>query len=85
MLAGKRASFCVAQVAWPDATPRPGLPSNVRRRKLMAIDPVCKMEINEEDAAAHTEYNGQDFYFCSRGCEEKFTHNPGEFVEGAAA
>ena len=51
----------------------------------MPIDPVCKMEISEDDAAGHTEYGGQDYYFCSRGCEEQFTHNPGEFVETEAA
>jgi P-type Cu+ transporter len=51
----------------------------------MAIDPVCNMEISEDDAAGHTEYNGKDFYFCSRSCEEKFTHSPGEFLEEEAA
>ena len=51
----------------------------------MPIDPVCKMEINENDAAGHTEYGGEDYYFCSRACEEKFTHNPSEFVEEEAA
>ncbi|MEO6119324.1 MAG: YHS domain-containing protein [Terriglobales bacterium] len=51
----------------------------------MPIDPVCKMEVSEDEAAGHTEYNGQDFYFCTRGCEEKFTHNPSEFVKEAAA
>lgn len=51
----------------------------------MPIDPVCKMEISEDDAAGHTEYDSKDYYFCSRTCEEKFTHTPGEFVEAEAA
>jgi YHS domain-containing protein len=51
----------------------------------MAIDPVCKMEIDEEAAPGHSEYDGQDFYFCSRTCQEKFEHNPGQFVETEAA
>jgi YHS domain-containing protein len=51
----------------------------------MTIDPVCGMEIDERDAAGHTEYDGQDYYFCSRACEARFTHNPGEFLEAEEA
>ena len=50
----------------------------------MAIDPVCKMEVNEENAAGHTEYNGKDYYFCSRSCEETFEHDPTQYIESAA-
>jgi YHS domain-containing protein len=51
----------------------------------MTIDPVCKMEIDEADAAAHTNYDGDDYYFCSEGCKEKFEHDPQQYVSGAAA
>ena len=50
----------------------------------MAIDPVCHMEVNEENAAGHTTYNGNDYYFCSRSCEEKFEHDPQQYIESAA-
>jgi len=30
----------------------------------MAIDPVCKMEVEESKAAATSEYKGKKYYFC---------------------
>jgi YHS domain-containing protein len=51
---------------------------------IMAIDPVCHMEVNEEKAAGHADYNGKDYYFCSRSCEEKFEHDPAQYIESAA-
>jgi YHS domain-containing protein len=57
----------------------------MRGVEKMPIDPVCKMVVDEEEAAGHTEYNGEDYFFCSRACEEKFTHNPGEYLEEEAA
>lgn len=46
----------------------------------MAIDPICKMKVDEKKAAATYEYKGQKFYFCSVGCKEKFIKDPGKFV-----
>ena len=37
----------------------------------MKIDPVCKMQI-EEDQALTTTYRGMTYYFCSAGCRERF-------------
>jgi len=34
----------------------------------MAIDPVCKMEVEEAKAAATSEYKGKKYYFCAVGC-----------------
>jgi YHS domain-containing protein len=56
-----------------------------RRGGIMAIDPVCKMEVDEEVAPGHTEYDGQDYYFCSLSCEQKFEHNPTEYIDQQAA
>lgn len=47
---------------------------------MMAIDPVCKMEINEKEAAAICEYKGKTYYFCAVGCKEKFAKNPEKFL-----
>jgi YHS domain-containing protein len=46
----------------------------------MAIDPICKMEVDEKKAAASWEYKGKKFYFCSTGCKEKFVKNPEKFL-----
>jgi YHS domain-containing protein len=34
-------------------------------------DPVCNMEVREEDAVI-AECDGEVFYFCSEGCRDKF-------------
>jgi len=39
----------------------------------MAIDPVCKMEIDESKAAATSEYKGKKYYFCAVGCKRLST------------
>ena len=33
----------------------------------MAVDPVCKMDVDEEKAPATAEYNGKTYYFCAPG------------------
>ncbi|MBL7126183.1 MAG: heavy metal translocating P-type ATPase [Dehalococcoidales bacterium] len=42
----------------------------------MAIDPVCKMEVKESEAAATSEYKGKKYYFCNVACQKAFDQNP---------
>ena len=42
----------------------------------MAIDPVCKMNVDEKNAAATYEYKGKTYYFCAVGCKEAFAKDP---------
>ncbi len=58
----------------------------------MPIDPVCGMEVSEEDAVATSDYKGQTYYFCSQDCKDTFDEDPevylggtGEDEEAAAA
>ncbi|MFZ0995507.1 MAG: permease [Candidatus Dormiibacterota bacterium] len=44
-----------------------------------AADPVCGMQIERGTAPAHSEYQGQTFYFCSDRCLERFQPNPERF------
>ena len=37
----------------------------------MATDPVCGMAVEREKAIS-MEWNGQPFFFCSRGCRDEF-------------
>lgn len=46
----------------------------------MAIDPVCKMEVDENKAAATSEYEGKKYYFCSVGCKQAFDQNPEKYL-----
>ncbi len=47
----------------------------------MAIDPVCKMAVDEKRAAANYEYKGKTYYFCAVGCKERFAKDPEKFLE----
>ena len=42
----------------------------------MAIDPICKMQVDEANARWTTEHKGKTYYFCARGCKETFDENP---------
>jgi Cu+-exporting ATPase len=48
----------------------------------MKIDPVCKMEVDENKAAATSEYKGQKYYFCAVGCKKAFDQNPEKYLAG---
>ena len=46
----------------------------------MAIDPVCKMKVEESKAAATSEYKGKKYYFCAAGCKKAFDQNPEKYI-----
>ena len=46
----------------------------------MAIDPVCKMEVDEKKAAATSEYKGKKYYFCAVGCKKTFDEKPEKYL-----
>jgi Cu+-exporting ATPase len=56
------------------------------RRRLedeMAVDPVCGMQVDEENAAVGLEHEGEAYYFCSRACMQKFEDDPGAYAKKA--
>ena len=48
----------------------------------MAIDPVCKMQVDENKAAGKSEYNGKTYYFCAPVCKRKFDADPEKYLKG---
>ena len=46
----------------------------------MAIDPVCKMNVDEETAQFKSEYKGKIYYFCAPGCKKAFEENPEKYL-----
>ncbi len=46
----------------------------------MAIDPICKMEVEESKAVATSEYKGKKYYFCAAGCKAAFDADPEKYV-----
>ena len=51
-----------------------------RRYMATAIDPVCEMQVDEQTAAAKSEYQGQTYYFCSPGCKRQFDKDPERYL-----
>ncbi len=46
----------------------------------MAIDPVCKMEVDERTAKFVSEYMGKKYYFCAPGCKKAFDKDPKKYL-----
>jgi len=44
------------------------------------IDPVCGMKVDPDKAVGSSAYEGQKYYFCSRGCETKFDADPKKYT-----
>ena len=44
------------------------------------IDPVCKMRVLPETAAAKLDYKGTTYYFCNPRCRDRFQANPESFL-----
>ena len=51
----------------------------------MAQDPVCGMDVQPEQAAGQSEYQGRIVYFCSVGCKEKFDKEPQKYAHPQSA
>jgi len=47
----------------------------------MAIDPVCKMTVDEKNAKFKSDYKGKTYYFCAPGCKKAFDQNPDEYLK----
>ncbi|MCD9188827.1 MAG: cadmium-translocating P-type ATPase [Pyrinomonadaceae bacterium] len=46
----------------------------------MHVDPVCKMLVKPETAAAKFDYKAKTYYFCAVSCQNKFRQNPERFL-----
>ena len=46
----------------------------------MAKDPVCQMTVDEKKTAATSIYKGKTYYFCAKGCKERFDKEPEKFI-----
>jgi Cu+-exporting ATPase len=43
-------------------------------------DPVCRMNIEDKDAAATSTYQGKTYHFCSLSCKENFDKDPESYL-----
>lgn len=53
------------------------------RKKQLAKDLVCGMDVASEKAAATSSYQGATYYFCARGCKEEFDKEPEKYLQAS--
>src|SRR5882724_4546057 len=46
----------------------------------MTRDPVCGMTVDSTKAAAYFEHHGETYFFCAKGCAQKFSANPERYL-----
>jgi Cu+-exporting ATPase len=51
------------------------------RDHVRAIDPVCGMSVDPQTAKHRLAYKGQDYFFCSGRCRERFEAEPQKFLQ----
>jgi class 3 adenylate cyclase len=49
-------------------------------RRANAIDPVCRMQVDEATAPARLPWAGRTWHFCSFECASAFAGRPGDYV-----
>jgi YHS domain-containing protein len=47
----------------------------------MAVDPICKMTVDERTAKWRSEYKGRKYYFCAPGCKGMFDKDPAKYIK----
>jgi YHS domain-containing protein len=47
----------------------------------VAIDPICKMEVDEKTAKFKSVYRENTYYFCAPGCKKDFDYNPEKYLK----
>ena len=62
---------------------RAGTDRDASRR--LEKDPVCGMNVDPSAAASTVSHIGKTYYFCSRGCAEKFQADPGKYLSTASS
>ncbi len=47
----------------------------------MAVDPICKMDVDESNPpGGKTDYQGTTYYFCAPGCLKAFEADPETYL-----
>ncbi len=48
---------------------------------MAAIDPVCKMSVDDKNPpGGRSQYQGKTYYFCSPGCKRSFDREPAKYA-----
>ena len=57
----------------------------MQENQQAAHDPVCGMGVDASETDLQYEYDGNNYFFCSRSCLEKFKKNPEQYLDGEKA
>lgn len=52
----------------------------IKGGRFIAIDPVCKMNVDEKTAKFKSEYRDKVYYFCAPGCKKVFDEDPEKYL-----
>ena len=44
------------------------------------IDPVCGMQIDDQQTAITSQFMNRTYYFCSLGCKQQFDNDPQQYA-----
>jgi len=47
----------------------------------MAIDPICKMEVDPKTAKWKSVHKEKEYFLCAPGCKTAFDKNPDKYVK----
>ena len=47
-------------------------------------DPVCGMEVDEQQARDSSQHQGRKYAFCSGECKQEFERNPDRYTRAAS-
>jgi class 3 adenylate cyclase len=54
--------------------------SGNRKREANFVDPVCRMQVQQDTAPARLPFRDKTYYFCSFDCAKAFTDHPDRYV-----
>jgi YHS domain-containing protein len=46
----------------------------------MPSDPVCRIDLDEQNAIATSDYQGKIYWFCTHTCKEAFEEEPERYL-----
>ena len=46
----------------------------------MAVDPICKMDVDPKTAKWKSTYDGEEYFFCALGCKKAFDKDPKKYA-----
>jgi Cu+-exporting ATPase len=59
---------------------------NLFGKKEIAVDPVCKMQVDvSRPPGGKYDYKGTTYYFCAPGCRASFSKEPEKFLASKEA